>query len=121
MSLEITGTIKEFQEVQKGIAKATGNEWQKQNYIVANNDGYQGKEQLFYFEVFGAENVEKLTKYNNVGDNVKVSFNIKTNEHQGKYYTSLQSWRIEKATDVNNIEVQAETVAPSSNESGLPF
>lgn len=97
MSLEITGTIKEFLAVEKGIAKASGNEWEKQNYIVANNDGYEGKEQLFCFEVFGAENVEKLTKYNKVGDNVKVSFNIGTNEHNGRYYTSLKSWRTEKA------------------------
>ena len=94
--LTITGKIKTLLAVESGTAKATGNEWQKQNFIVSNNDGYEGKEQIFCFEVFGQEKVENLTKFNKVGDNVKVQFNIGTNEWKGKYFTSLSAWRIEK-------------------------
>ena len=97
MSLEINGIIKTILPEEGGTSKASGKEWKKQLFIVANNDGYEGAEQIFCFEVFGAEAVEKLTKYNKVGDNVKVSFNIRTNEWEGKYYTSLNSWRIDKA------------------------
>ena len=105
MSLEITGKIKSFLAVEGGESKA-GKPWQKQSYIVSNNDGYEGAEELYCFEVFGEEKVEQLAKFNKVGDNVKVCFNIKTNEWKGKYFTSLQSWRIEKS-DGNSEPVAA--------------
>ena len=37
-----------------------------------------------------------------VGDNVKVSINLRGNEYNGKYYVNLQGWRIEKVEDANN-------------------
>ena len=121
MSLEITGSIKEFLPVEKGIGKATQKEWEKQNYIVSNNDGFEGREQLFCFEVFGAENVEKLTKFNNVGDSVKVSFNIGTNEHNGKYYTSLKSWRVDKAEAITPPLNDAPVSNDPTPDEDLPF
>tara|TARA_R110000751_G_scaffold292982_1_gene400422 strand:+ start:453 stop:803 length:351 start_codon:yes stop_codon:yes gene_type:complete len=93
--LKLTGTIKTILPVQSGTAKS-GNDWQKQTFVITNNDGYEGKEQIFAFEVFGADKVENLTKYNKVGDNVEVSFNISTNEWKDKYFTGLQAWKIEK-------------------------
>lgn len=115
MSLEITGKIKSFLPVQEGESKA-GKAWKKQSYIVTNKDGYEGAEQEFCFEVFGEEKVDQLSSFNKVGDNVKVFFNIKTNEWQGKYFTSLQSWRIEKSDGVSEVEVVAEEVVED-----LPF
>lgn len=32
-----------------------------------------------------------------VGDKVKVSYNIRANEYNGKFYVSLQCWRLERA------------------------
>lgn len=32
----------------------------------------------------------------NIGDDVKVSINIRGNEYNSKYYVSLNGWRIEK-------------------------
>tara|TARA_R110001583_G_scaffold114132_3_gene264597 strand:- start:3180 stop:3542 length:363 start_codon:yes stop_codon:yes gene_type:complete len=94
--LSIIGSIKKILPIEKGTAKASGKEWQKQSFIVANNEGYEGKEKIYCFEVFGQEKVENLTKYQKEGDNVKVSFNITTNEWKDKYFTSLSAWRIEK-------------------------
>jgi hypothetical protein len=37
-----------------------------------------------------------------VGDNVKVSINLRGNEYNGKYYVNLQGWRIEKVEEPNN-------------------
>jgi len=95
MSLEISGVIKKVLPIEKGVTKK-GDGWQKQSFIVANNDGYEGKEQIFCFEVFGEEKVQNFNKFNKEGDNVKVDFNIGTNEWQGKYFTSLQSWKVSK-------------------------
>jgi single-stranded DNA-binding protein len=114
--LSITGSIKKILPIESGTAKSTGNEWQKQSFIVANNEGYEGKEQIFCFEVFGQEKVENLTKYQKEGDNVKVSFNISTNEWKDKYFTSLSAWRIEK------LKSETTTNEPKQVEAGdLPF
>jgi hypothetical protein len=120
MSLEVSGKIKTLLAVESGTAKATGNEWQKQNFIVSNNDGYEGKEQIFCFEVFGQEKVENLTKFNKVGDNVKVQFNIGTNEWKGKYFTSLSAWRIEKLETAPATPQAPAEVSPEPVED-LPF
>jgi len=58
MSLEITGKIEKFLEVQKGTSKA-GKEWEKQSFIVKTEEEYNN---LYCFEVFGDEKVANLTK-----------------------------------------------------------
>ena len=123
MSLEVSGKIKTLLAVESGTAKATGNEWQKQNFIVSNNDGYEGKEQIFCFEVFGQEKVENLSKFNKVGDDVKVSFNIGTNEWKGKYFTSLSAWRVEKVENAPSDTPQApnEPLTNDAEPDDLPF
>ena len=93
MSLEVRGRIEKFLDVQKGTGK-NGKEWVKQQFIVKTDEDYNN---LYCFEVFGAEKVENLTKYQKVGNNVKVVFNVQTNERKGKYFTGLSAWRIEKA------------------------
>lgn len=93
--MQVKGTIKTITEVQTGQTK-DGSEWKKITFVVANNDGYNGEEQLYAFEIFGAEKVDNFLKYNNVGSIVDVDFNIRTNEYNGKYYTSLQAWKVYK-------------------------
>lgn len=105
MSLELSGTIKSISEVEQGTSKA-GKDWKKQTFVISNNEGYNDSEQIFAFEVLGEEAVSNLTKYNKVGDVVKVSFNIRTNEWKGKYFTSLNSWRIEKAENTQTAETK---------------
>jgi hypothetical protein len=105
MSLELSGTIKSISEVEQGTSKA-GKDWKKQTFVISNNEGYNDSEQIFAFEVLGEEAVANLTKYNKVGDVVKVSFNIRTNEWKGKYFTSLNSWRIEKADSTQTAETK---------------
>jgi len=123
--LTITGSIKKFTSIQSGVSKASGKEWQKQNFILSNNEGYEGREQIFCFEVFGQEKVENLTKFQKEGDLVKVSFNISTNEYNNptkgiQYFTSLSSWRIEKLSDAPSNELtSAEDVENAAAD--LPF
>lgn len=127
MSLQITGTLKTVLPLEKGITKA-GAEWQKQSFIVANNDGYENREQIFCFEVFGEEKVQNFNKFNKQGDNVTVEFNISTNEWNGKYFTSLQSWKISKDTNgidttkvPNASEFELAGTNQSNNNDDLPF
>ena len=124
MSLQINGIIKTVLPIEKGLTKAD-KEWQKQYFIVANNDGYENKEQIFCFEVFGEEKVQNFNKFNKVGDSVTVDFNISTNEWNGKYFTSLQSWKVSKS-ETTNVVPEAMAFQPATDfkeedHDDLPF
>lgn len=91
--LKLQGKIKTILPLETGTTQA-GKEWKKQIFVISNNDGYEGKEQQFAFEVFGTEKVDKFNQYNKEGKEVEVFFNIGCNEWKGKYYTSLQAWKV---------------------------
>ena len=91
--MEVTGKITKVLEKQSGVSKAE-KEWTKLSFILETSEAYNN---LYCFEVFGTEKVEQFEKYNKVGQEVKVDFNVSTNEWNGKYFTSLQAWRIFKA------------------------
>lgn len=114
--LSIQGTLKEFLPLKSGESK-NGGEWQSQDFIVSNNDGYEGAEQLFCFNVFGEDKIEKLKQYNKEGDQVTVKFNIRTNEYNGNYYTKLAAWRVEKAEG----EATPQASSTSEADSDLPW
>jgi len=122
MSLQVSGLLKKVLPLEQGLTKA-GAEWQKQSFIVANNDGYEGKEQIFCFEVFGEEKVQNFNKFNKEGDAVTVDFNISTNEWQGKYFTSLQSWKVTKTAEGEKETLSEESFAhsPSFENDNDPF
>jgi hypothetical protein len=48
-----------------------------------------------------------------VGEMVKVSFNVRGNEYQGKYYVSLQGWKVEK-------NPSGASATPSNNGASAP-
>ena len=56
-----------------------------------------------------------LDKYN-VGDEVTIGVNVRGNEYNGKYYVSLNGWKINKDKETAYI---AEVIEPESND--LPF
>jgi len=118
--MEITGTIEKILTLESGTTK-DGKEWHKQSFIVANNDGYDNKKQIFCFEIFGEEKVANFYKYNKVGDIVKVDFNISTNEWKERYFTSLQAWKVFKAEQAPPIPVIENKPEPQEEDSGLPF
>ena len=97
--LQLQGHISQIKDVQEGTSKS-GKEWKKLEFVIKNNDGYEGAEQEFAFEVFGAEKVDNFIQYNKVGQDVEVNFNIRCNEYKGKHYTSLQAWMIKSMAGV---------------------
>ena len=96
--MEITGKITKVLDKVTGQKKDGSGDWVKQSFVVETSEQYNN---LYCFEVFGDEKVENLNKYNKVGDDVKVDFNVSTNEWQGKYFTTLQAWKIFKAEAVD--------------------
>ena len=130
MSFKVTGKIKKVLDKQEGVSKAK-KEWVKQSFVVSNNDGYEGKEVLYCFEVFGSEKVDKFNQHQKVGDNVDVNFSISTNEwtdpktKEVKYFTSLSAYGVFKVDSTSAPAPDYKLVsADELNEddsSGLPF
>lgn len=111
MALEVVGKIKEVLDKKSGESKS-GKSWVKQEFLVKTDEQYNN---LYCFEVFGEDKVNSLSNLS-VGDTVQVSFNVSTNEYNGRYYTSLSAWRL---SSNNSAEVQ-DTVTVSDDDD-LPF
>lgn len=61
-----------------------------------------------------------------VGDEIDVYFNLKGREHNGRVYNSLQAWKIEGESKLNNNESAPTENAPQTtnqnkDENDLPF
>jgi len=117
--LKVSGKIVKILDKVTGTKKDGSGEWVKQSFVIDNGDQYNN---LASFEVFGDEKVENLNKYNKVGDSVEVTFNISCNEWQGKYYTTLQAWKVFKSnSDVAQAVAQIDNAIPPVDEEPLPF
>ncbi len=116
--MEVTGTITKINDTVSGTS-AAGKEWQKLSFLLETEEDYNN---LYCFDVFGEEKVEQFTKFNRVGQKVDVNFNVKTNEWQGKYFTSLGAWKIFKAeeTDASDLDVTG-TEVKEEESNDLPF
>lgn len=90
-SMTVDGNIKLIGEVQTFDSGFT-----KRQLVVTTNDQYPQEVAID----FTKDNITMLDKFS-VGMNVSVSINIRGNEHNGKYYVSLNGWRIEtEASDL---------------------
>jgi hypothetical protein len=116
MELSVIGRITKVLPPQSGTSKA-GNAWTKQLFLVDNGETYNN---LFCFELFKDEKVQKFNQYNKAGDTVKVEFNVNCNEYNGRYYTSLQAWKVSKA-DVNNMDVNEPEKVQAGEDDKFPF
>ena len=92
MALELEGSIRRKMDVQSGTS-ARG-VWAKQEFILEFPDGNFTSQACF--TAWGQDKVQELAKYQ-VGDRVKVSFNLKSREYNGRWYNDLQIWRIAPA------------------------
>lgn len=92
MALELEGTLRQKLGVQSGTS-ARG-QWAKQEFILEYPDGNFTAQACF--TAWGQDKVAELDKYQ-VGDRIKVSFNLKAREYNGRWYNDLQIWRLAPA------------------------
>jgi len=108
--LKLTGKIVEILPQESGTSKA-GKDWVKQSFVIDLETEFNN---LVAFGLFGAEKVENFNKFNKVGQKVDVSFNVSCREHNGKYYTNLDAWKVFAAK-----ELEAAPVVDEADN--LPF
>ncbi len=92
MALELEGRIARKLNVQSGTSARGA--WSKQEFIFEYQEGNFPTQVCM--NVWGEEKVRDLDKYQ-VGDKVKVSFNLSSREYNGRWYTDVRAWRIEPA------------------------
>ena len=107
MALELEGTIRQKLGVQSGMSSRGS--WTKQEFVLEYPDGNFTSQVCML--AFGQDKVQELDKYQ-VGDRVKVSFNLKSREYNGRWYTDIQIWRIAPAGTVAS--APAAPVAPAA-------
>ncbi|MGN0202637.1 MAG: DUF3127 domain-containing protein [Candidatus Cryptobacteroides sp.] len=91
-ALEMEGRIQQKLAPQKGqSARGT---WVKQDFILEYQDG--NFPATVCFTSFGEDKVAELEKFQ-VGDSVKVSFNLRAREYAGRWYNDIRVWRITPA------------------------
>lgn len=125
MALELEGTLRQKLGVQSGTS-ARG-PWAKQEFILEFPDGNFTAQACF--TAWGQDKVAELDKYQ-VGDRIKVSFNLKSREYNGRWYNDLQIWRLAPAGQAQAAQASApvfEAPAPTlddmpgDSEEDLPF
>ena len=103
MELKISGKLKLLFEAQSWDSG-----FSKREFVITTQEQYP---QDVKFECI-KDKISMLEGLN-PGDDLTVSFNIRGNEYNNKYYVNLQAWRIEANASTENTPP---TPAPPDNE-----
>ena len=107
MALELEGRIARKLNVQTGTS--TRGAWSKQEFVFEYQEGNYPTQVCM--NVWGEDKVRELDKYQ-VGDKVKVSFNLSSREYNGRWFTDVRAWRIEPAGQPQAPQVVPQTASP---------
>lgn len=88
--------------------------WAKVQFVI-NTGGEHPRD--IPFTIFGTEKVDKFLKYNKVGHEVEVSYDLRGNEFNGKWYTDANAWKV-WGLDRNNANA---VPAEAEEDDDLPF
>ena len=91
-NLEIEGKISLKLPVQSG--QSARGLWERQDFVLEYQDGTFPTSVCF--TAWGSDKVKDLGQFQ-VGDAVKVAFNVRGREYNGKWYNDLRVWRITPA------------------------
>ena len=91
-NLEIEGKISLKLPVQSG--QSARGLWERQDFVLEYQDG--SFPVSVCFTAWGEDKVNELNRFQ-VGDKVKVSFNLRGREYNGRWYNDLRIWRITPA------------------------
>ena len=107
--MEITGKIIQVLPEVGGVSKA-GNEWKKQEYVLETHDQYPKK---VCFQIFGADKIAQAAIQ--PGEELTVSFDIDSREYQGRWFTSINAWKVDRPAS------SAPDFGPANPIDDLPF
>ena len=93
MAFELSGKIIAVLDQKSGISKI-GTSWSVQQYVIETHEQYPKK---MCFDVFGED---KISQFNiQIGDELKLFFDVDAREYNGRWYNSFKAWKIEKVNE----------------------
>ena len=111
--MEITGKVIAALPLKSGVSASTGNEWSTQDYVIETTDQFSKK---CCFNVFGKDKIEAMKIQ--VGEELKVSFDIDAHEYQGRWFNSIRAWKVERVSqDAVGTEPQGVAGTPTDTSS----
>jgi hypothetical protein len=90
--MEITGKIISVLPASEGVSRM-GNKWKKQEYVLETQEQYSKK---VCFGLFGSEKIDQAAIKE--GEVVTVHFDIESREFNGKWYTSINGWKVDRSS-----------------------
>ncbi len=106
--MEIQGKVIDILNLQRGNGR--NGEWKKQDFIVETQDQYPKK---ICISMWG----DKIDQFSlKPGEMVTVGVNIESREYNGKWYTDIKAWKVDKqgGAPAGNIPNEAPMDAPQN-------
>ncbi|MFZ4705983.1 MAG: DUF3127 domain-containing protein [Bacteroidales bacterium] len=102
MALEISGRLNQYLPEVSGTGK-NGTAWTKRDFVIETADNFPKK---ICISAWG----DKTAELNNIGigEMIKVSFDVQSREYNGKWYTDLRAWKIERIGAASQSSVQTQ-------------
>jgi hypothetical protein len=122
IKMEIRGKIIAVLPPQEGISGRTGNPWKKQEYVLEMQDKFPRK---ICFQIFGEDRINQAAIQE--GEELTVHIDIESQEYQGRWFTRVSAWKVERDTaapvtaPVSNPEPPDFPPPVDSKDSDLPF
>src|SRR5674476_145491 len=116
--MEISGKIIAVLPIATGQGK--NGTWRSQDYVLETADQYPKK---VCFNLFN----DKIDQFPmGIDDQVNVSFDVESREYNGRWYTTVRAWKVDKSTvsvaPASSAPVASFDAAPGASEgSDLPF
>ncbi|RZM15715.1 MAG: DUF3127 domain-containing protein [Pedobacter sp.] len=121
--MDLTAKLVQLLPLQKGTGK--NGEWKKQDIIVETDGTYPKK---VCVSIWGDKINEQILQ---VGNTLKISFDVESREYNGRWYTDVKAWKVESAAGGGDSSSASSYnddrgdgggfVSQSSNEDDLPF
>ena len=104
--------------LQSGTSQA-GKEWKKQEFVVETHEQYPKK---ICMHLFG----DRVDQYPvSEGEEVSVNFDIESREYNGRWYTNINVWKLDKVNDnapsASMTPPPAPEFEPQADTDDLPF
>ena len=112
---EINGKVIAVLPIATGEGK--NGTWKSQDYVLETGGQYPKK---VCFNLFG----DSIDKFNvGIDDEIKVSYDIESREYNGRWFTTIRAWKVEKEAGVLSQATSAEQppLPASASDSDLPF
>ena len=115
--MQLTAKLIQLHPIQTGIGK--NGEWKKQDIIVETDGQYPKK---VCITIWGDKINESQLQIGNV---LKIDFDIESREYNSKWYTDIKAWKIEVAgTSTQNASAntdKSDDFAQNAEDEVLPF